>query len=96
MNDDDFVQEVADKVEELVRYVQAAERFRAMLTMLTPLLTEIEQLAELDEELTPELRAVVDHLIEAGEALQRGFAFASARMNVNLAVRWLNGEEEPS
>lgn len=86
MNDDDVTNEVMEKVEELVRYVQAAERFRAMLAMLAPLVTEIEGLAEMDEELSPELRAVLEHLGEAGEALKRGFDFASTRMNVRLGM----------
>lgn len=78
------VVDLLERVNTLLHYVQAAERIRGMLATSKHMVTEIDSLYELDNELGPELRAATEHLADTVAALERCFEFCSTRMNVRL------------
>lgn len=76
--------DIAGLVEETIRFATVAESMLGMLHLNRHLLSEVQRLAERDDELGPELTVVVQGLETAAEAMIRASRFASARLDARL------------
>lgn len=81
------VDEAIAYVQRSIEYARVAEALVAAITVLTPVVELVGRLAEIDEEMVPEVAAAISHLSEAGEALGRAHTFAATRLQVTYENR---------
>lgn len=91
---DEFTQEIAEKIAELLRFAQSAEAIVSVMAQNQATAEALKRIVERDPDLLPEMRAASDHLVDASAALVRGFEFASARMAVKVGTEY--GDESPT
>lgn len=69
---------------EVVRYVATTQALGDLLPMITFVAEQAAAIVETDPEVVPEVKAAVEHLMEAGKAIERAHSFAAARIDVRM------------
>jgi len=69
-----------------IESTRAAERLHSLGPHLSAILAILESVAEVDPELEPELRAMVDSTADILEAGKRASAFLAARLEIQTAA----------
>jgi hypothetical protein len=77
--------ETIELVVDHIRFHVASERLGCAISALKLPLEFIGQMAATDPELVPELRAAIEHIGEATQALHRAHEFTKARLDVRSA-----------
>lgn len=85
MNSQGQGDEIAQAITEMIRLVQSGERIGAALTALDVPMKLLGSLADLDDELLPEIATASRSLFESAQALGRAFEFATARYEIRVA-----------
>lgn len=71
-----------DLVANAIRYAQTSEALLAAVGYVGPIADALGRCADVDDDLTPELRAALDHLEGLGDALKRAAQFVQTRYDV--------------
>lgn len=77
---------LANALDDSIKFARAAERSMSIASLLKVAVEAMGDFAELDPEVTPEVRAMLDAVQPAVDALQRLGKFIEARLDARLAA----------